>query len=271
MKQPTSLACQSIKVLVNQALIIQDTKPLSEVPNDLKPAAYYLYEANNNPTIALFNNYLDLHDHPDAHNDATNFLKSCNANAELVNQLIAVLKQYDWDLQKAFDWALVKKMIVNIEGIKLFVSSKVGKKINLNKINEFSSRNTTALNRAIETGDIGLIKLLIDLGADVNLETLWERESLTPLFDAVYTAVAQRMQEPKRAHGILNQYKEIINLLIDAGADVNKKIFNGDSVLQAAGYDSELIQFLREKGAVGLIHPCEYIKDYEISELREFR
>jgi ankyrin repeat protein len=104
-----------------------------------------------------------------------------------------------------------------------------GADINLTKKN-----GPTALQRAIDGNWPETVRALVDAGADINLEGVYDGLIMTPLHLAVY----------------LSQ-KATVKILLDAGADVNQNGGKYGSALQAAskwGY-REIVQFLINRGA----------------------
>jgi ankyrin repeat protein len=91
----------------------------------------------------------------------------------------------------------------------------------------------TALLIAIREGHLGIVKILLEAGADPNL--IDEDSGITPLISAVR-----------------GQYIEIIRLLLQAGAKINDKDSNGKTALDVAKKikNSEIIRLLKEAEAV---------------------
>ena len=86
---------------------------------------------------------------------------------------------------------------------------------------------------ACKTGDLPLVKILLQYGADINTvtEEQFSNESDTPLICAAESG----------------NY-ELVKLLLDSGADVNKVSANGKTALSVAK-DAKIIQLLRGKNA----------------------
>jgi ankyrin repeat protein len=140
----------------------------------------------------------------------------------------------------------------------------VKKMINKQTVKERDQHGNTPLHYAIESGDIGLVRLLIEQGADVNAVN---KEGVTPLIKAAQfgqTEIVKFLHEHgadvnranskgetalfKAAEG---NHIETVQYLLQAGADVNKKTNIGKTALMTAaeyGYDS-LVSLLLRHGA----------------------
>jgi ankyrin repeat protein len=98
---------------------------------------------------------------------------------------------------------------------------------------------------AAETGDIPLMKLLLDLGAD---PTIVNVDHVTPLLAASGVGVLGNGDETA---GTEEEAIEAVQLLLDLGADINAVDDQGKSAMHGAAFKSwtKLVQFLADHGA----------------------
>jgi ankyrin repeat protein len=97
----------------------------------------------------------------------------------------------------------------------------------------------TPLMRAAKVGDAGLMRLLLDQGADPNRAM---KSGTTTLMVSV--------NRQGRLSGPMASTIAAVSLLLERGADVNAVTANGDTALHiAVGKGDELVKFLVEKGA----------------------
>jgi len=97
----------------------------------------------------------------------------------------------------------------------------------------------TALHMAVDAGHVPIVRrLLKHEGVDVNARNRWGR---TPLMDVLVST--QIVDEATRT--------EILNLLLDAGADVNVQSNDGSTALHAAAWTNrrEAVEILLARGA----------------------
>jgi ankyrin repeat protein len=71
--------------------------------------------------------------------------------------------------------------------------------------------------KAVQKNNLTRVKELIELGVDVNMETLQKGYHMTPLFAAIYQLHTSLTHRPK------HQSLEIFRLLVDKGADISKR------------------------------------------------
>lgn len=90
-------------------------------------------------------------------------------------------------------------------------------------VNLADPRRKTALHLAVRNRAINITRMLVEHGADINSKDKLEQ---TPLFIAVRTMMRLRRAE--------NEVSEIVELLLDYGADTNVEDINGISVLDLA-------------------------------------
>lgn len=111
----------------------------------------------------------------------------------------------------------------NIQRVKIEIESGAG--VNLQTANGF-----TPLHNAVISGNIDICKLLIDAGADVNLVDVYNN---TPLYFAVHY-----------------QNIDLVKLLLDAGADPNiRSVWRNETALDTAKRkgNAEIIALLEKK------------------------
>lgn len=95
---------------------------------------------------------------------------------------------------------------------------------------------STALDYAVSLGLVKHVQMLLEKGANPNVR---DNEGLTPLFGVCYLKV--------------DRAKQIVNLLMKSGVDINTKDQDGDtlSAYDACIEDNELMLFLTGKGLKG--------------------
>ena len=98
---------------------------------------------------------------------------------------------------------------------------------------------------AAATGDLAVMRMLLDKGADSNLAT---NDGVTPFLAAAGLGRAStevRTKEEER------QYVEVLKLLLDLGADINAANHDGYTAVHAAASTggNEIVQFLVDNGA----------------------
>ncbi len=98
---------------------------------------------------------------------------------------------------------------------------------------------------AAETGDVPLLRLLLELGADPSLTNA---DHCTPLLAAAGVGVLSSGDETA---GTEDDAIATIQLLLDLGADINAVDDNGNSAMHGAAYKSwiNVVQFLADHGA----------------------
>lgn len=114
---------------------------------------------------------------------------------------------------------------------------EIRKKIELGySPNKFSERGETPLSLAVSIGNIDMINLLLENGAEINLSQK-DNLSYTPLINAI--------------RNIKGKNLEVIKLLIEAGADLEKGDSRGGTPLlhSCIGAHKEVLEYLISKGA----------------------
>jgi ankyrin repeat protein len=98
---------------------------------------------------------------------------------------------------------------------------------------------------ACETGDLPLMRLLVELGADPSLVNA---DNCTPLLAAAGVGVLSNGDETA---GTEDEAIEAIGLLLELGADINAVDQDGKSAMHGAAFKSwtRLVQFLADHGA----------------------
>lgn len=111
-------------------------------------------------------------------------------------------------------------------------------------INAFSTEETTALWLAASIGNVSIVKLLIEVG--VNLDLGREYDKQTPLMATIGNSILSETQDSVRK----KRHLDIIKMLIQAGANVNLKTIEGWSALHlAASRNIEVVKVLVSAGA----------------------
>lgn len=126
-----------------------------------------------------------------------------------------------------YDKILHDKKLTELDqdNIKLLIDA--GADVNVRDI----ATNATALIIATMDGYIGIVRLLIDEDANLNLQT-----------NLGHTALMI---------GAINGYIEVVKLLIDKGADLNLQDNNGNTALMTAAFKgyTEIVRLLIDNGA----------------------
>lgn len=127
---------------------------------------------------------------------------------------------------------------------------------NFSVLNGRNKEGKTLLGAAAEKGSLSLVRKIVEKGADLNFRSLEYKE--TPLMIAAQEGkleiVKFLISKGAVIHGALTRaaHKEIIDLLLDSGADIDEKDLDaGDTPLIMAAYGGhlEIINYLLEKGA----------------------
>ena len=108
-----------------------------------------------------------------------------------------------------------------------------------------------ALHNASRRGDQNLVKRLLDLGADANCRLFQDERGRTPLFEAVLNgfAVIEGHCEPFLNSKCLHSTFDVIQLLLDYGADPNaKQIFGETTLHKAISLGEALLRLLLSRG-----------------------
>ena len=97
---------------------------------------------------------------------------------------------------------------------------------------------------AADRGDVALMRLLVQLGADPLLPNA---RGTTPLLAAAGVGT----NEPQEEAGEESEAVEAVKMLLDLGADVNTVDGNGDTAMHGAAYNisPRVLQLLAERGA----------------------
>lgn len=124
---------------------------------------------------------------------------------------------------------------------------------NVNEPHGHHSPQTLRLNKtgatpfllAAETGDLPLMKLLLELGADPSIPNV---ENCTPLLAACGVGVISNGDETA---GTEEEAIEAVRLLLELGADINAVDDHGHAAMHGAAYKSwtKMVQFLADNGA----------------------
>lgn len=109
---------------------------------------------------------------------------------------------------------------------------------------QVNSKGATPFLFACQTGDMALMKLLLELGADPKIANA---DDCTPLLAATGMGVPAPGEEPASEEESIAAAK----LLLELGADINHVDKNGETVMHCAAYKSapELIRYLDTAGA----------------------
>jgi ankyrin repeat protein len=109
----------------------------------------------------------------------------------------------------------------------------------------FTTTGSTAFLMASRAGDLPLMKLLVELGAD---DQLPNADNCTPLLAA---AGVGALGDGDEAAATDEESIEAVKMLLDLGADINAVDNNGETAMHGAAYQSrpKLVQFLADHGA----------------------
>lgn len=109
---------------------------------------------------------------------------------------------------------------------------------------KISKRGATAFIMAAETGDVDLMRVLIEVGADPSIAT---RDDTTALMLAAGAGAGSSADEAALEHESL----EAVKFLVELGADVNAVDRNGETAMHGAGYKGmpSVVAYLDEQGA----------------------
>ncbi|MCK5563622.1 MAG: ankyrin repeat domain-containing protein [Planctomycetes bacterium] len=126
------------------------------------------------------------------------------------------------DMVKQIDKPLHKAVLTgDIDGVKRLA--------NKDTVNELDNMNTAPLMYTTLSGNAEIIKLLLDSGADVNIQG---QGGVTALHGSIF-----------------NGQKDVVKLLLDAGADPSLEVMGGMNVLAAAemSEQDEIAQMIKDK------------------------
>jgi ankyrin repeat protein len=139
--------------------------------------------------------------------------------------------------------------LTSIEFVRLLV--KHGADVNarvargVREFGRFTTTGATPLFLAARTGDMPLMRLLLELGADA---TVANAENCTPLLAAAGVGALDNGHE---SAGTEDEALAAVGLLLELGADVNAVDDNGETAMHGAAYQSrnKLVELLAERGA----------------------
>ena len=153
------------------------------------------------------------------------------------------------------------KAVFHSEVLRFLLKKGIYKKEHLNEKEEYGN---TPLHFACEEGIVESVKLLIDFGANVNVEN---DQGLTPLDKAcargdveivkMLVKAGAKVNVPDHNGRILlhdacrRGLLEIVKILVEAGADVNKQDIEGNTPLHLACKSGreEVVEYLLKVGA----------------------
>ena len=139
--------------------------------------------------------------------------------------------------------------LTSLEFVRQLVSHGADVNARHGKYNAGSGRldrtDATPFLLASETGDVPLMRLLVELGADPLLPNA---DHCTPLLAAAGVGVLGNGDE---SAGTEDEAIEAVRLLLELGADINAVDDQGKSAMHGAAYKSwaRLVQFLADNGA----------------------
>lgn len=139
--------------------------------------------------------------------------------------------------------------LISLEFVRKIIAA--GAKVNLQLVEGKKARagglsevDATPFLLACQTGDLDLMKVLLELGADPKIANA---DDCTPLLAATGMEVPAPGEEPASEEDSIAAAK----LLLELGADINHADKNGETVMHCAAYKSapKLIHFLDQNGA----------------------
>ncbi len=155
---------------------------------------------------------------------------------------------------------------INIMKALIDAGVDVNRKVTLSPVHADPRNDLTALHLAAESGEIDAIQVLIDAEADPNKARYDGMTSLMLIIERINFVVEYMLlseQEQRRCYWFkknaftINQYENIIERLINSGADVTLKDKSDKTVLDHVSFIQELNSFGLQDGS--LFKACENI------------
>lgn len=186
----------------------------------------------------------------DKNDDRTELMKAASSkNFNKLNRLVRSginINVQDKEGMTALMYAIQSD---DIDGFNLLINSNAN-------IDLLDTRNTNALIMASSGGNLKMLKSLLEIGADPNVQ--YNQRDFTLLMDASFDGDVER-----------------VNLLIDNGANVNAVDTEGLSSISYAvreGHTSSVIRILKENPDLTIkdkkgYSPLEYAKKYDYQDI----
>ena len=174
---------------------------------------------------------------------------------------------YDWPAKKIFLEGRIEMFKFCLQEDPSIVSyrhifTRALKEANFEVINGFLQSGANLLNTEIDTmnalhnacrkGDLHLVKLLLDLGADANSRLLQSEYGWTPLYETVthFESDHNHYHEIGIDHAFSCSPLDILKLLLKHGADPNARQIGAETVLhRAVGFGEAEVRLLLSQGA----------------------